>query len=269
MRATTYSIRARAAFLVLAAVTACSEESSECGPTASCVPPVADVQVSDVVIASGSRTHPATGLPVVDSIRVSYKVTNAGGSASAAMGALMGIPGLTGDAVLDSVPALQPGESMTRTVAWLAPVHFFNSHENADLIRAEVALTAPDTDPPHNNRAASDSVHLARPILSLVVHPLSEERVRVTDPMRMTVTIANTSLIAAARDVQLRHCVWEFDVSCWEGSWTVFGNVPVPDLAPGESRTIDYIAAVTPTGSEEGYMHYSLMVCVSTRADTG
>ena len=252
---------------LLALITAaCGDDGGGCTPAAPCTTRPADLAVSSVTIVSPGTTHPVTGLPIVDSLRVRYVVRNLGDSI--APPAQVRVRTIFIDAIVDSVPALQPRDSMVRIVVLPHTALFYGVYEDHDRDIVHVELDAPATDPQHNNFGQSAPVHLALPVLDVTMQPLNEPRVRVNDPLRLSITITNRSPTTAARNIQLRHCLWEYDVACWADNWTAFGNIPLPDLAPGETRTINYTTSIPPTAMEEGFRSYALAGCVTSRADT-
>lgn len=241
----------------------CTETTDECGPSGVC--DLLDLEVTAVTIGPVTGTHPITNLSVVDSINVTYTVRNAGRLATEPTGVSVRA---FSDAA-DTVPALARGQSVTRVVALRNLAAFLEGGPDADRFAATVTL-APADDDADNNELASDTAHLARPILTVAPQRITEPRFRVNDPVRMSITVTNSSALVAARDIQLRHCLWDFDIACWAGNWTAFGTVPVADLAPGESRTIKYTTAVTPTAAwQDLYGGYGFGVCVTPRSDNG
>ena len=262
------SLRVLLVMFLAGALPACTEEkpSEECGPTASCVPAEADLVITSVSVGPSSRTHPVTGRRVVDSLNVTYQVKNAGGTTSQAARSTVSAFGYQRYAG-DSLPALQPGQSVTRVVR-LPDLPLLDGDAYADLFTASVTIDAED-DPRNGNALNSDSVHLARAILEITVNPLPEPRFRMNDPIRLRATVVNKSTLYAARDIQLRHCLWDYDVACWAGNWTAFGNIPIADLAPGQSLTIDYTTSVSLTAAEQDVLgRYSMAVCVASRSET-
>ena len=245
-------------------VTACTHDGGNCGPTADCITPSADLEVTAVTVGSPARTHPVTGLRVVDSLRVTYTVRNAGTASSDTTRAL--VSALPSHERLDTLLPLAPGESVTRnTLLPLNRIYFYGGWES-DKFAAMVGLEPRDANAANDHRT-SDTAHLALPILKVTAQLIAEPRVRVNDPIRMSVTIANLSAVAPARDIQLRHCLSDFDVSCWAGYWTAFGDTPLPDIGAGETRTVSYTTAISQTGAEDGYLYYGMAVCVTPRAD--
>ena len=254
-------------------IAGCAEERADCTPLDPCrgTSP-ADLAITSVTIASSGPAHPVTGLPIVDSLRVRYVVRNLGDSIAPPVQARLSINFY--DHVTDQVPAVPPRDSVIRNVTVPHSALFYSRAANPprdpdhDRDHVRVALEAAADDPQHNNFAESSPVHLALPVLEVTMEPLNEPRVRVNDPLRLTITVTNRSPTVAARNIQLRHCLWMYDVACWSDNWTAFGNIPLPDIGPGETRTLSYTTAIPPTAMEEGFRIYSLTSCVTARADT-
>lgn len=244
---------------------ACTNDGGTCGPTADCVIPGADLEVTAVTVGSPGRTHPVTGLRVVDSLRVTYTVRNAGTASSEKTLAL--VAALQTSEALDTIAPLAPGASVTRSTLLPLERLYFDGAWATDKFAAMVGLQPLDINTANNQRT-SDTAHLALPILKVTMQHVAEPRVRVNDPLRMTATVTNLSAVATARDIQLRHCMWDFDVGCWAANWTAFGNTPLPDVGPGETKTISYTTAIPQTGVENGYFYHSMAVCITSRADT-
>jgi hypothetical protein len=259
-------VRAHKAAVAVLMLAACTHDGGNCGPTADCVAPAADLEVTAVTVGSPARTHPVTGLRVVDSLSVTYTVRNAGPIASDTTVVRISMSGVSLERS-DTLLPVAAGQSVTQTATFATDRLYFEGNYQSDKFVASVALETADTDASADNRRTSDSAHLALPILKVTVQRLIEPRVRVNDPIRMSVTIANLSAIAPARDMHVRHCLWDYDVACWAGNWTAFGSTPVPDVGPGETKTITYTTAIPETGAENGYLFYSMSVCVTARAD--
>jgi hypothetical protein len=245
---------------------ACTNDGGSCGPTADCVAQAADLEVTAVTVGSPARTHPVTGLRVVDSLRITYTVRNAGALVSDTTRLVVSAGNGWQYERADTVPPLAPGQSVTRSTLVPADRVFFHADYFSDKFAATIRLETSYTDAAANNTRTSDSAHLALPILRVTVQRVAEPRVRVNDPIRMTVTVANLSAVAAARDIHLRHCLWDYDVGCWAPHWTAFGNTPLPDMGPGETKTISYTTAIPPTAVEHGFLHYGMAVCVTPRS---
>jgi len=241
-----------------AACAACSDSPEECGPTASCA--VGGLYVDSVWIGTPGAAHPVTGRAVVwgDSAIVHFAVGNAGPTASSPRE--VGLLALR-RSWTDTVPALQPGQVYHDSLRLELP-RFLGV---TDLTAAEAWLAPDPADPfADDDRAASDSVHLARPVIDVDVGVIPVPRVRANEPFRISVTLRNTSAIAAARDIQLRHCLIDFDVGCERDYWTLFGTVPLTDLEPGASRSFEYTVAVPPEATYFDATHtYYLNICVT------
>jgi hypothetical protein len=260
-------VRARWAGAVLLTLAACTNDGGTCGPTAECIAPAAELEVSAVTVGSAARTHPVTGLRVVDSLRISYTVRNVGAISSDTTPVRVTVPISWPYDRFDTLPPIAAGQSVTRTMLFPSERVYFDGDYPSDKFAATVALETTYPDATSNNSRTSDTAHLALPILKVTVQRLAEPRVRVNDPIRMSATITNLSAIAPARDIQLRHCLWDYDVGCWAGYWTAFGTTSLPDIGPGETRTISYTTAIPETGAENGNLYYSMSVCVTARAD--
>ena len=169
--------------------------------------------------------------------------------------------------LLDTLPPLAAGQSVTRSTIVPSKRLYFDDYHPSDKVAATVSLETSDADATWNNQRTSDTAHLALPILKVTAQRLAEPRVRVNDPIRMSVTITNLSALVPARDIQLRHCMWDYDVGCFSGNWTAFGNTPLPDIAAGETKTINYTTAISETAVEENYPGYSMTVCVTAGAE--
>src|SRR5688572_21538835 len=105
-----------AAAIVAILLPACSE-NEKCEATEPCALP--DLEVTSVSIGPSTGAHPVTGLAVVDSLGVTYTVTNRGGSESDTAVAVIEV-GFE-QYRTQSVPKLRSGESTTRTVAFSPP----------------------------------------------------------------------------------------------------------------------------------------------------
>lgn len=252
--------------LALTGIAACGEDGGKCGPTGVCAEPAAELRITRVLVGPEVAIHPETRFSVVDSLNVTYVVHNTGNAASLPVPAVIEAFHRSAE---DTVPALQPGDSTVRFVRLSAVQVFLSGDAAADRFVAGVRLTQSLNDSAAV-QAASDTVHIARPILQVSAQPLREPRLRVNDPVQMEVTLTNLSAHQAARDIQLRHCLWDIDVACYLGTFTAFGTIAVDDLAPGESRTIRYTTAITPTATyqDEAYT-YRTTVCLAPNADDG
>jgi hypothetical protein len=267
------TIRGSIALTCILLAVGCSDDGAECGPTASCVPPVEQVQdleVTAVTVGTPGRTHPQTGLRVVDSVVISYTIANRGNAPSLPE-QVVGSATIGGryQYAIDSIGALAPGQTVSGTISVSSGTKVFNAWPEADRFLAVVSIQTSVDDATENNIARSDTAHLALPILEVVSQEIAEPRFRVNDPIRMSVTVTNHSKLVAARDFEIRHCLWDFDVGCWPRYWTSFGNIAIPDLLPGETRTLEYITAVTPTAFEEGYIYYSVTACATPKSSVG
>jgi hypothetical protein len=248
----------------LIAIASCSDSPS-CSSTEPC-PEGADVAITSERLEPDGSVNPATGLRVVDQPRVSYTLVNRGSAASDTVIATIYYGGRAYPP--DTVIGLAPRQEIRRMATLDAP-HFVAYSATAGDRRVAIVqiVTTDSTDNTANNSDSTDTFHIRAPMLEITMEPPRELVLRVNQPALFTVTIKNHSQYSAARSIKLQHCLVDFDIGCWY-NWTTFGNVPLADIAPGESRTLTYMTAVTPTAMEERLYSYSLGACVAAQQDT-
>jgi hypothetical protein len=261
-------IRARALIVALAGacLAACGDPDQPpgCGPVESCVPQAANLRVDSVRIETAGAPHPGTGRGIArgDSVSVHFSITNAGRAPSGprnvnAGGAL--IEGLTTE-----IPALAPGQTHRQSLRLALSAHWVRAGtSDATAVTIELDPQADDAGTV-NKSMVSDSVHLELPMLAIEVAPASVPRVRANEPFPMQITVRNTSVTTPARDIQLRHCLWDYDVSCWPRYWAAFGTVELDDLAPGATRELTYMLSIPPEATYfDITVTYYLSVCIT------
>jgi hypothetical protein len=251
------------AWLALLLALACGTDTT--GPCDR--PHACEIEGFDLVMVRAGAVGPTgtdavTGSVVLGpgAVEVEYVVRNRGTQESPPRPVWVVDSRRSTDLVIDTVPALAPGESVVARMT--VPITAYYLVGN-DLTTFSVAVESVDDADEYSNHI-SFNAHMAVPVIEHSIDPIANDRIRVGESFEVTYRVRNISTRATASGMTLRLCLMTPYSACWPGYWGTFGHVDVPDLPPGGELSISRPTSIVPAASPHDEARpFIFTVCLS------